>query len=335
MFEFRFRSQKAEFLHPVRRVLPKHFLHFPSLRGSKLEAPCQPEETFLLVVPGKQVAGPLQRQVRGMFLGLAAMPLRLLQGRAQVGGGPGVVDGKGNGNRDGRDQRQPGRGAGRRQRRVAPAPAPQPFRLADGTGLNGLAAESALQVVGQFLRRAVALLWRLLQAFQADGLQVAVHVRVEGVRRFRVALHDLEERFQVCGALEGRPAGKHLIEDGAEAVDVNGGGQSLAGSGLLGGHVFRRAHQRPGLGQPGVVLEPSRQPEVGDVGLALLVDQDVGWLEVAVQQPVLVGVVDGQGCLPQQSGRGARRQRSIWLARLPFSTYFMLKYGRPPYSPTS
>ena len=42
-----------------------------------------------------------------------------------------------------------------------------------------------------------------------------------------------------------------------------------------------------------VRLDPLGQAEVGDVRLAVGVEQDVGRLEVAVQDAALVGVVDG------------------------------------------
>ena len=47
--------------------------------------------------------------------------------------------------------------------------------------------------------------------------------------------------------------------------------------------------------KPAVALELLRQPEVGDPGVAVRVQQDVGRLEVAVDHAVLVGVFDGLG----------------------------------------
>ena len=51
----------------------------------------------------------------------------------------------------------------------------------------------------------------------------------------------------------------------------------------------------PGLGQLAVPLDPLGQAEVGDVGLALGIEQDVRRLQVAVQDAALVGVVDRAG----------------------------------------
>ncbi len=68
---------------------------------------------------------------------------------------------------------------------------------------------------------------------------------------------------------------------------------------LLGGHVGRRAGDLAGP-EPLQVLA-DRQSEVGDVGLALTVDQDVRRLQVAVDQPGPVGVVGGLGDVDHQS----------------------------------
>ena len=63
-------------------------------------------------------------------------------------------------------------------------------------------------------------------------------------------------------------------------------------AGLLRGHVLRRAGDDAGLRQAGVVRRP-RQAEVGDLDpLDAVFQQDVGRLDVAVDQPL--GVRGGQ-----------------------------------------
>jgi hypothetical protein len=78
------------------------------------------------------------------------------------------------------------------------------------------------------------------------------------------------------------------VEDGAQGVDVAGRPDLLAlAAGLLGGHVGRRAHEgaRRGLAD---VIEPLRQPEVGDLWRAVIRQQDVVGLEVAVDNALVV-----------------------------------------------
>ena len=59
------------------------------------------------------------------------------------------------------------------------------------------------------------------------------------------------------------------------------------------------------------VGRPLGQAEVGDVRPALAVDQDVGRLQVAVQDAVLVGVVDGPADERPVAGRVARLHGAV------------------------
>src|SRR5437868_5476664 len=70
----------------------------------------------------------------------------------------------------------------------------------------------------------------------------------------------------------------------------------------------RRAHQgaRPGQAR---LVEPLGQPEVGDPRLAVLGQQDVRRLQVAVDDLVVVRELDRAGQLLDERGGLARRQR--------------------------
>ena len=103
---------------------------------------------------------------------------------------------------------------------------------------------------------------------------------------------------------ERRTTGEQLVQDRSQAIDVGGRRQILVAGDLFGRHVAGRAHDRPRLRQPAVGLDPLGQAEVGDVRTALAVEQDVRWLQVAVEDPPLMGVVHGAGHGGQQSGRG-------------------------------
>ena len=67
----------------------------------------------------------------------------------------------------------------------------------------------------------------------------------------------------------------------------------------------------PLAGQTAVALHLLGQPEVGDPRVAVLVEEDVGRLEVAVDHAALVGVLDGLGDLADQPGGLARGQRTV------------------------
>jgi hypothetical protein len=70
---------------------------------------------------------------------------------------------------------------------------------------------------------------------------------------------------------------------------------SPASRGLLGRHVGRCAEHGPGLGQLAVAFDAPGEPEVGHQRLASFVDQNIGRLQVAVQNAPLVGMVHGPG----------------------------------------
>ena len=158
--------------------------------------------------------------------------------------------------------------------------------------------EEPAQVVGQVFRAGVPLARVLFEAFQADGLEFAREVALQAARRQRVLLGRLAEGRQRRRALEWRPPGEHLVEDRAQGVDVGGGGDVRGrAAGLLGGHVAGRPHDVARPRQAGLALHQLGQAEVGDLRDALLGQHDVGRLEVAMDDPVLVGVMQGAGQL--------------------------------------
>src|SRR5262249_60116937 len=79
---------------------------------------------------------------------------------------------------------------------------------------------------------------------------------------------DLVERVQRRFAQEGQSARQQLVEDGAQRVDVDGGGHlsGLAG-GLLRGHVGRGPQDGPAGGRGGFRIGQLGEAAVGDPGL--------------------------------------------------------------------
>jgi hypothetical protein len=109
------------------------------------------------------------------------------------------------------------------------------------------------------------------------------------------------------GRVARQGAGEELVEEHAQGVDVGArvdvgaprGGHGAVG--LLGAHVGRRADDHPRLrgerlaGEVGVAHRLG-DPEVDDLGerrARLLGDEDVGGLEVAVDDPLLMRVLHG------------------------------------------
>ena len=73
---------------------------------------------------------------------------------------------------------------------------------------------------------------------------------------------------------------------------------------LFGGHVTQRADHVAGMGE---VLRVAQlgQSEVGDPDRAAAVQEQVGRLDVAVQGPLLMGVLQGVGNLDAEPGHVA------------------------------
>ena len=173
--------------------------------------------------------------------------------------------------------------------------------------LDDVPLEEPLQVIGKRLGRGITVLGHLLEALQADGLELSGNVGDELVRGHRITLENLDDGLHHARGAERRPAAQELVEDGPQAVHVGRGPDRLAvARGLLRGHVAGRAQDRPGGGQRAVLGGPPRQAEIGDLRLAVAVDQDVRGLEVAMEEPLAVCVVECASQGGNQPGRGSR-----------------------------
>ncbi len=117
---------------------------------------------------------------------------------------------------------------------------------------------------------------------------------------------------------ERRSAGHHLVENDAERVDVAPRVDAEAFR-LLWREVGGGSHHRTGLGQALIGVHGPCDPEVGDLHLTLVGDEDVSGLDVAVDHPMAVRVVErksdirGDLCGPvrvkRPCGSQDRRQR--------------------------
>ena len=157
------------------------------------------------------------------------------------------------------------------------------------------------QVLGQVAGRAVAVRRPLGQGAQADPVQLDRDRVVQLAGRARLLRLDLLQNF-IRALAPVRPlSGEQLVEDDAQAVDVGAGIDAVPlAAGLFRAHVGRRAGQ---LGAGAEVHIAQRQAEVCHHGPALFVEQDVGRLDVAVDQAAAVGVVQGFGHLGDEGCR--------------------------------
>ena len=113
--------------------------------------------------------------------------------------------------------------------------------------------------------------------------------------RFADDAHDVGRR--AAGEPIRQPAGEQFVEQHAERVDVGGRGHRLAAN-LLGAGVFRRHQLQAGRGRRERLARELGIQQLGDaevqqLGRAIGDHEHVGRLDVAVDDQVLVRVLDG------------------------------------------
>ena len=149
--------------------------------------------------------------------------------------------------------------------------------------MNRFAVAPAIQIVRQHFRRAVAPLRIFAQAFQANGFQVPIHGWIQGVEASGFLFADLPQCLHGRFREERWASGQQLIENRAQAINVCRGRQSFGLTGrLFGRHISGCAEDGRTHRQAGIILGQFRQSKIGDVGFALIVEQDIGRLQIAM-----------------------------------------------------
>ena len=180
-------------------------------------------------------------------------------------------------------------------------------------GRHSLAGQVAAKVVRELLGAGVAIPGRLGHGAGGDRAQRRRHPAFRDTRRrTRLRLLTVGRPGRQTPALApARAAGQEVEQDRAERVDVGPPGH-VAGKGLLRRHVGRGAQDRAGAGQVdrgrllraligprlllvGGIFDVLGQSPVDDDRLAVVADDDVVRLEVAVDDAAVVGVGDRVG----------------------------------------
>jgi len=115
-----------------------------------------------------------------------------------------------------------------------------------------------------------------------------------------------------------RVTDEHLVENAPQGVHVGGNPDRLVAGGLLGTHVVRRAEAQARLGEPAPARDThgQRDAEVRDHGLPVL-EQDVGRLDVAVDDTLPVRIVQSLGHVGRNAHRLVHRKLVLAVELLP------------------
>ena len=156
----------------------------------------------------------------------------------------------------------------------------------------------------------VALIGALRQRPLDDLLQGRGERR-RGVENCRHRIEEvrLHEARQAVGHI-GQTSGERLIQDDAKRVQVCPAVNRLALP-LFRAHISRGADHA--LGQPRRcgTLGDFGNPKVRDIGFARIVEKDIGRLEIAVDNALGMGIVDGRSDSGEDVGHGPNRERPV------------------------
>jgi hypothetical protein len=131
----------------------------------------------------------------------------------------------------------------------------------------------------------------LLEQLEHQRLEIRRHLGPVPGRRHRPRVQVLADHRHRVVPHEGGPPGQHLVQRGAEGVEIRAR-RDAAADGLLGRHVGGGAHHRALLGDAGAI-ERDGEAEVAELDGAVRGEPDVGGLEIAVDDALTVGVPEG------------------------------------------
>ena len=246
------------------------------------------------------------------------------------------------GRSDARSQGQQDQGTCCHTDTVTPHELGEAIARARRSRLHRFISQVPTEIGGQLLHRRVAPGAVLLQGLHGDPVEVTIetlaqHIEIQtpqggdllcvfdggrlGARPRWFLLADdaldfAQARLHQAARMEGRLAAEQFIEKDAERIDIAASiDVDATHLGLLGTHVGRCADQHAARSKDGLVGQAATgglgDAEVDDLGLRFTfghADQDVGRLEVAVDDTLLMGVLYGLADLGEEIDAGAQTQ---------------------------
>src|ERR1700757_1443848 len=153
--------------------------------------------------------------------------------------------------------------------------------------------EPVLKIFCQRESRRVTALWIFLQALQANRGKLAIYLRIQQARFARLGLDEQSERFVRSLCSKRRLVGKQLVKYCAQSVHVCRACKlGIFTASLFWCHVTRGAHYSWCVREGALRFDQSREAEIGQMRFAVCVEQNVSRFDVAMEDSVLVRVMD-------------------------------------------
>ena len=165
-----------------------------------------------------------------------------------------------------------------------------------------LFGEEPREVGGQLAGRCVTLSGVFGQRLEHDRFHVERDCRIEPSQRAGLVGGDPPQKLGSVVSLEDLPERQELVKRRSERIDVAPAVDGTSDAAGLFGAQIARGPDHVAARRQVAVAPDSGQPEVGDPETVIGADQQIRWLDVAVEYLVAVGVIERLGRLPAEFG---------------------------------
>src|SRR5262249_40568813 len=136
-------------------------------------------------------------------------------------------------------------------------------------------------------------LWIFLQTFETDRRKIAIYFRIPQARLPRLCVQQQLDSLVRRSTRERWMTGEQLVKHSAKSIDIRCCGDCrVVSHRLLRRHVTRRAQYFQGACYCALRFDKSRQTEIRQMRLAVLIEQNVPWFDVSMKNAVLVCVMN-------------------------------------------
>ena len=170
--------------------------------------------------------------------------------------------------------------------------------------------QPAFEIFGQRESGRITALRIFLETLQTNRGKIDIDFRIPKPGTSRLGFQNQSNGFVGRPSSERRLTGEHLIKNCAERVNIGCCGQLFGPTrGLLGRHVARCPENIERIRDRAFLFDQTRQSEVGQMWFAILIEQNISRLDVAMQNAALVRELDRSRDFHEQFHRASDRYR--------------------------